>query len=83
MAEISINCRGLQCPGPIVRLFKEAKCCAEGDILNIEATDLGFQKDIAAWCKKTQNELLSLEEEDGVVKARIKKGRKDDNSGQQ
>jgi TusA-related sulfurtransferase len=73
MAEIFINCRGLQCPGPIVRLFKEAKSCAAGDILNIEATDLGFKKDIAAWCKKTNNELLSLEEEAGVIKARIKK----------
>ena len=73
MAEIFINCRGLQCPGPIVRLFKEAQSCAAGDILNIEATDLGFKKDIAAWCKKTKNELLSLEEEDGLVKARIKK----------
>lgn len=74
MAEILINCRGLQCPGPIVQLFKAAKSCAAGDIMNIEATDLGFKKDIAAWCKKTKNELLSLEEEGGVVKARIKKG---------
>ena len=73
MAEKFINCRGLQCPGPIVRLFKEAQTCAGGDIMNIEATDLGFKKDIAAWCKKTKNELLSLEEEDGVIKAKIKK----------
>ncbi|TEB05510.1 sulfur transfer protein SirA [Pelotomaculum schinkii] len=73
MAEKFINCRGLQCPGPIVRLFKEAQTCAAGDIMEIEATDLGFKKDIAAWCKKTKNELLSLEEENGVIKARIKK----------
>jgi TusA-related sulfurtransferase len=73
MAEVFINCRGLQCPGPIVRLFKEAQNCAAGDIMNIEATDMGFKKDIAAWCKKTKNELLSLEEENGVIKASIKK----------
>jgi TusA-related sulfurtransferase len=73
MAEIKINARGLQCPGPIVQLFKEAKTCACGDILCIEVTDHGFKKDIASWCKKTNNILLSLDEENGVVKARIKK----------
>ncbi|MFX4261688.1 sulfurtransferase TusA family protein [Pelotomaculum propionicicum] len=74
MAEKMINARGMQCPGPIVQLFKEAQNCACGDILCIEVTDHGFKKDIAAWCKKTKNELLSLEDEGGVIKARIKKG---------
>ncbi len=73
MAEKFINARGLQCPGPIVQLFKEAQNCAGGDILCIEVTDRGFKKDIAVWCKKTKNELLSLDEEGGVIKARIKK----------
>ncbi|MFA4884337.1 MAG: sulfurtransferase TusA family protein [Desulfotomaculaceae bacterium] len=73
MAEKHINARGLQCPGPIVQIFKEAQACAVGDILCIEVTDQGFKKDIAAWCKKTKNELLSLEEEGGVIKAKIKK----------
>jgi tRNA 2-thiouridine synthesizing protein A len=73
MAEKTINCRGMQCPGPIVQLFKEAQNCECGDILCIEVTDHGFKKDIAAWCKKTKNELLSLEEEAGVIKAKIKK----------
>ncbi|MDD4334381.1 MAG: sulfurtransferase TusA family protein [Desulfotomaculaceae bacterium] len=73
MAEILINARGMQCPGPIVQLFKEAQNCASGDILCIEVTDHGFKKDIAAWCRKTKNELISLEDEGGVIKARIKK----------
>lgn len=73
MAEIKINARGLQCPGPMVQLFKEAKACTCGDTLCIEVTDQGFKKDIAAWCKKTNNILLSLDEENGVIKARIEK----------
>lgn len=32
MAEKFINARGMQCPGPIVQLFKEAQNCAPGDI---------------------------------------------------
>lgn len=73
MAEKYINARGLQCPGPIVQLFQAAKTAASGDILVVEATDGGFKKDVVAWCKKTGNELLSLEDNDGVLTARIRK----------
>lgn len=73
MAEKFINARGLQCPGPIVELFKTTKAAESGDVIKIEVTDCGFSKDINAWCKKTGNELVSLEEVDGVIKAVIKK----------
>ncbi|HYE82720.1 MAG TPA: sulfurtransferase TusA family protein [Clostridia bacterium] len=74
MAEKYINARGLQCPGPIVELFKVAKVSENGDLITIEVTDSGFKKDIDAWCKKTNNELVSLVEEDGTYKAVIRKG---------
>ncbi|MGI6603604.1 MAG: SirA family protein [Firmicutes bacterium] len=73
MAEKVINCRGMQCPGPIVQLFQATKQAAAGDILVIEATDGGFKRDVQAWCRKTGNELLSLENDAGVLRARIKK----------
>jgi len=74
MTEKYINARGLQCPGPVVELFKVAKASESGDMITIEVTDGGFKKDIAAWCKKTGNELVSLVEEDGTIKAVVKKG---------
>jgi len=73
LAEIFVNARGLQCPGPIVELFKTVKASNSGDVITIEVTDCGFKKDIAAWCKKTGNELVNLEENDGTVKAVVKK----------
>ncbi|BCV24216.1 sulfurtransferase TusA family protein [Gelria sp. Kuro-4] len=73
MADKYVNARGLQCPGPIVQLFQAAKQAASGDILVVEATDGGFKKDVVAWCKKTGNELLSLEDDAGVLRAHIKK----------
>lgn len=73
MAEKHINARGLQCPGPIVELFKAVKAAESGDTITIEVTDCGFSKDINAWCKKTGNELVSLEEIDGIIHAAIKK----------
>ena len=74
MAEKYINARGLQCPGPIVELFKVARASESGDLITIEVTDGGFKKDIAAWCKKTNNQLVSLVEEEGTIKAVIRKG---------
>ncbi|AEF93560.1 SirA-like domain-containing protein [Desulfotomaculum nigrificans CO-1-SRB] len=73
MAEYQVNARGLQCPGPIVQLFGTYKKCNSGDTIVIEVTEQGFKKDVYAWAKKTNCEILSMEEQDGVIKAVIKK----------
>lgn len=73
MAEIKINARGLQCPGPIMALFKTVKEAQSGDVVIVEATEQGFKKDCPAWCKKTGNELLSIEEVEGIITAQVKK----------
>jgi len=73
MAEINLNCKGLQCPGPIMQVFKAAKEAQSGDIINIKVSDRGFAKDIQAWCKKTGNELLELTDTENEIKARILK----------
>lgn len=73
MAEKHINAKGLQCPGPIMQLFNMVKTSEPGDIITIEVTDMGFKRDIEAWCRKTKNELLELKEENNVITARIKK----------
>ena len=73
MADIKINAKGLQCPGPIVQLFTQIKTLNSGDIVEIEATDHGFVKDVEAWCKKTGNKLLHLEEKDNIITARVEK----------
>ncbi|AEG59254.1 sulfurtransferase TusA family protein [Desulforamulus ruminis] len=73
MAEITINARGLQCPGPIVQLFKAYKEADSGDTLIIEVTDPGFKKDVHVWAQKTHCQILSLEEQDGVIRAVMQK----------
>ncbi|MHB9023521.1 MAG: sulfurtransferase TusA family protein [Armatimonadota bacterium] len=74
MTEYTINCRGLQCPGPIMKLFTQMKTLESGDLVTIEVTDIGFKKDIEAWCRKTKNDLVSLQEADGVITAQVRKG---------
>lgn len=74
MTEKYINARGLKCPAPIIQLFKVVKASEPGDLITIEVTDSSFKVDIEAWCKKTNNELVSLDGEDDIIKAVIKKG---------
>lgn len=74
MTEYVLNCRGLQCPGPIMQLFNQMKSAQPGDTVQIEVTDRGFIKDIDAWCRKTKNTLVSLGEFEGVITAVVRKG---------
>ena len=72
MAVKEIDARGMQCPGPIVEVFKAMKAAQPGDEINILVSDKGFLEDVKTWCRKTGNELVSLE--DGqTIKATIKK----------
>jgi len=60
-AKVTLDACGLQCPGPIRRVFEEIKKMEEGESLEVMASDPGFSKDIQAWCDKTGNTLLKAE----------------------
>ncbi len=72
--EVIVDACGLQCPGPILKLYNKIKEVNEGDIVTVQATDYGFTSDVSAWAKSTGNQLLSLETESGIITARIRKG---------
>ncbi|AVK47011.1 MULTISPECIES: CoA-disulfide reductase [Clostridium] len=60
-ANATLNACGLQCPGPIKRVFEEIKKMEDGNILEVKASDPGFTKDIKSWCDSTGNTLLKSE----------------------
>ncbi|MBD7910817.1 CoA-disulfide reductase [Clostridium cibarium] len=60
-AKVSLNACGLQCPGPIRRVFEEINKMEDGEVLEVKASDPGFSKDIKSWCEKTNNSLLKSE----------------------
>ena len=72
MAVKEIDARGMQCPGPIVEVFKAVNALKPGDEIKIQVTDKGFLEDVKTWCRKTGNELVSLED-GAVIKAVIRK----------
>ena len=60
-ANIVLDACGLQCPGPIRRVFEEVSNMESGDIIEVKASDVAFSKDIKAWCETTGNSLLKAE----------------------
>ena len=75
---IFVDARGLQCPGPIARVFEELDKANYGDIVEVIATDVGFSKDISSWCARMRYNLIGLTSESGVIKAQIEKNEKTD-----
>ncbi len=74
IAEVTVDACGLQCPGPILKLYNKIKEVNVGDIVTVQATDYGFTSDVEAWAQSTGNRLLSLDTEDGIIVAKIQKG---------
>ena len=75
-ANVSLNACGLQCPGPIRRVFEEMSNMEEGQILEVKASDPGFSKDISVWCEKTGNTLLTSQfnQQEKALVAYLQKG---------
>ncbi len=71
---IKVNATGMQCPGPILKLYNGIQEANPGDVLEVSATDSGFANDVKAWCDKTGNELLSLDIDNGTYIATVQKG---------
>jgi NADPH-dependent 2,4-dienoyl-CoA reductase/sulfur reductase-like enzyme/peroxiredoxin family protein/rhodanese-related sulfurtransferase/TusA-related sulfurtransferase len=65
---------GLQCPGPIMEVFRKIKELPEGELLEVCATDPAFLSDIESWCKRTGNTLLHKGQEQRGFLALIRKG---------
>jgi len=69
-----VDACGLQCPGPILKLYTKVKEMEDGDQVTVKATDLGFARDVEAWAKSTGNQLVSLETKTGEITAVVQKG---------
>ena len=70
----SLDCSGLQCPGPVMKLTAAMVGLAPGDEIAITVSDPGFCADGAAWCRAHGHTLLDMRTEGAKVLARIRKG---------
>jgi len=73
-ATIKLDLCGLQCPGPIMKVYQKMVELPEGSVLEVCATDPGFSADIKSWCLRTGNTLVERGHDGKGFTATIMKG---------
>lgn len=68
-----LDCIGVPCPLPILRIAEKMRELQPGQVLEVWATDPGAKADIPAWCMGTGNEFVSREEFGDQMKFLIRK----------
>lgn len=56
----TVDAVGLFCPIPVVKLKLEIEKVELNQVVELLADDPGVLEDLPAWCKETNNKLLSL-----------------------
>lgn len=69
-----VDCRGMLCPMPLVRLAREVGAIAQGRIVKVLATDRCALADVPAWAADTGNEMLQWHEAGDHLVFYIRKG---------
>ncbi|TCC66001.1 sulfurtransferase TusA family protein [Kribbella pittospori] len=65
---VDLDCRGLLCPLPVIKLAKALPTVAIGDTVTVLADDPAAATDIPAWCRMRSQDLLSADENRYVIR---------------
>jgi len=71
--DLVLDAKGLACPMPIVKTKKAMKDLLAGQVLEVQATDIGSKADMQAWAKSAGHSYLGTIEEDNVLKHYLRK----------
>ena len=71
----TLDCKGLLCPLPIIKLSKAIKKIQVGEVIEMLATDPGSVPDIEAFHKQTGHELLVSDKQDDVFRFLLKRAK--------
>ncbi|MCB9565747.1 MAG: sulfurtransferase TusA family protein [Myxococcales bacterium] len=61
MATHELDCKGLNCPMPIVRLSQAMRRLEAGEQIIIEADDPAFRADLEAWVRRFGHQIISFD----------------------
>ena len=73
MADEVFDARGMKCPIPVLKAAKRLKALEPGDTLTVEATDPSAPEDFKNFCETSGNELVSLDEGEGLYTIVVRK----------
>lgn len=68
-----LDCKGMNCPVPIIKTAAAVRKLAVGDVLQMDATDPASVPDMAAWSRRTRHPLVGQIEADGVYTFFVRK----------
>ena len=68
VADMVLDCTGLACPLPVVKTAQAIKNLAQGQVLELLATDPGVEPDMRAWSRRTGNELVGIDKQGDVFR---------------
>lgn len=63
MAIVNLDCMGLKCPQPVLKIAAKSAELKSGDILEVVADCPTFEKDVRQWCERTKKTLLWIRDE--------------------
>ena len=70
----TLDARGLQCPGPLMKVAESMSKMPSGAQLRVLASDPGFPKDVAAWCQSRGHTLVEAGADNGHFSALVQSG---------
>ncbi|NEA36695.1 sulfurtransferase TusA family protein [Streptomyces sp. SID13031] len=65
---MTLDCRGMLCPLPVIKLAQAFPQLAIGETITVLADDPAAATDIPAWCRMRSQELVSAEDDQYVVR---------------
>jgi tRNA 2-thiouridine synthesizing protein A len=68
-----LDCKGMQCPLPVIKTAQAIKGLEPGQLLELLATDPGVEPDMHAWTSRTGNELVGIERDGDVFHVLIRR----------
>lgn len=71
---VDLDCSGLACPGPIMKLSDKMKSLTPGDEVVVHVSDPGFASDAPVWARRNGHQLLAIEPEGSGYVATMRKG---------
>jgi tRNA 2-thiouridine synthesizing protein A len=57
-ADLELDCRGMRCPLPVIRLANHIGDVAVGATVAVVADDPAARPDVAAWCRMRSQDFL-------------------------
>lgn len=72
-APMELDCCGMTCPGPLLRVKAASEALDPGGELVVTASDPGFARDVDAFARSNGFELLGVERGKGLVRARLRR----------